>query len=260
MPVSSWNLIDYNGLRCYELTCDRVRLVLTTRLGGVSAAPYANLNLSFEVGDSPENVSENWSRLRALFRQPIVTLKQTHSTTVLPIMYEHTPAELFEGDACFTGPDGPALGIKVADCLPVYLFAADGSCRGIAHCGWRGTAGRIAEKLCRIVARRFSLSLTDLVFSLGPCICSRCYNVGDDVREQIVAAHPLADRLLVPTPGTTRPTWQLDLRAANRWLLREMGLREIAGLDLCTRENPDLFYSVRRNRRTGRNLAFICSV
>lgn len=258
MATASWKLLDRHGLRYYELIHGRTRLVCTTRIGGTSPSPYASLNLSFEVGDEPQNVNENWSRLRAVFPQPVVTLKQTHSTIVLPIMYEHTPAELFEGDACFTGSGGPALGIKVADCLPVYVFAADGSCRGIAHCGWRGTAGRIAEKLCRLIIRRFNLSLTDLLFSLGPCICARCYTVGEEVKEQISAAYPIADRLVVPVAGGLRPAWRLDLRAANRWLLREMGLREVAGLDLCTRENPELFYSVRRNRTTGRNLGFIC--
>jgi YfiH family protein len=255
--TETWLAVTHCGICWYELQLASVRLIFTTRINGASSPPFAGLNLSYDVGDNPDCVKENWNRLNAVLGHPVITLKQVHSTTVVPILSGVAPAGPPEGDACFTDRHGPALAIKVADCLPVYVFAADGSCRGIAHCGWRGTAGRIAEKLCCMMSRQFKLALTDLRFALGPCICGECYVVGEDVRRALAAASPTAGRFLLPVRDNSSGTWLLDLRAANRWMLKEMGLTEVTGLDLCTKENPELFYSVRRDSRTGRNLAII---
>jgi YfiH family protein len=255
---NGWSLRSADGVQYYELLRERARLVFVTRQGGVSDTPYESLNLSFDTGDDIGRVSENWARLRVALRsRPVVTMRQVHSDTVLPIMYDRTPAELLDGDASYTSEAGPALGVKVADCLPVYVFAADRRCFGIAHCGWRGTAARLAEKLCRAMSRRFGVTLTDLRFALGPCICPDCYTVGEDVWRAMRSGFPIADKLLVPAEGRARRTWHLDLRSANRWLLQGMGLVEVASLDVCTREESALFFSARRDGTTGRNLAAI---
>jgi YfiH family protein len=252
-----WQLRTAGRLTYYELTAIPVRLLFITRRGGASTGAFDGLNLSPDVGDNPQDVDENWTRVRAALRgRPIVTLRQVHSSTVLSIPSGRIPARLLEGDACFTGAAGPALGVRVADCLPVYVFAPDGRCRAIAHCGWRGTAGRIAGRLCRRLTRAFGVPLPDLRFAFGPCVCPGCYPVGEEV-QRAFRNLPAADSFLSPVSGHARPTWNLDLRAANRALLRGMGLTEVAPLDLCSKENEGLLYSARRESPTGRNLALI---
>ena len=270
--ITRWHLKSVDGLEYFAYSpTPRLLLAFFTRRGGVSRGDYESLNTSFDVGDDNGNVEENLARARRALRLPaILTVKQTHSDTVLPIADELVPPETLEGDACFTDRAALGLGLKVADCLPVYIYAADSSCIGIAHCGWRGTAARLAEKTAHQMSRRFSVPLPDLRFALGPCICPNCYEVGEDVHQEFSKSLPLPDeffslapkatvpaRGLSPEPNSDVARHHLDIRAANRRLLKELGLTESASLELCTLETKNLFYSARRSKTTGRNLAVI---
>jgi hypothetical protein len=255
-----WLLKSREGIEYFEYSPDpKLLMAFFTRRGGVSREEYESLNLSLDVGDKTYHVEENLVRVKRALRLPaIITVKQSHSDTVLPIAYEGTPPELLDGDACFTDRAGLGLGLKVADCLPVYIYAADLRCVGIAHCGWRGTAARLAEKTARQMSRRFAVPLPDLRYALGPCICRNCYEVGDDVRDQFDKSFPATDKFLAPAPHNRgHVKYSLDIRAANRWLLNGVGLTEARSLGLCTREADSLFYSARRGKTTGRNLAVI---
>ena len=260
---SKWQLKSSDGVEYFAYSASpRLLLAFFTRRGGVSRGDYESLNTSFAVGDDARNVEENLARARRALRLPaILTVKQTHSDTVLHIADERTPSEILEGDACITDRAALGLGLKVADCLPVYIYAADSSCIGIAHCGWRGTAARLAEKTARQMSRRFCVPLTDLRFALGPCICPNCYEVGDDVRQEFNKSFPSSDKFFSPVrEGTVparglSPKHRLDVRAANRWLLNSLGLAETMSLELCTLETKNLCYSARRSKTTGRNLA-----
>jgi YfiH family protein len=262
---TDWQLKSTEGVEHFEYSPDpKLVLAFFTRRGGVSRGPHESLNTSFAVGDDDRNVEENLARARhALQLLTIQTVKQAHSDTVLPIAGGPVLTETLAGDACITGQIGMGLGLKVADCLPVYLYAEDLSCIGIAHCGWRGTAARLAEKTALELSHRYSVSLTDLRFALGPCICPNHYEVGDDVREEFGKSFPVPDEFFVPIRQKTVPArepsakYRLDIRAANRWLLSEMGLLEVRSIALCTFEEDRLFYSARRDRVTGRNLAVI---
>jgi YfiH family protein len=260
-----WQLKSDDGVEYFEYSPDpRLLLAFFTRRGGVSRGPYESLNASFAVGDEARDVGENLARARRALGLPVIfTLKQTHSDTVLPIDSEWPSTEVLEGDAYFTNRTGRALGLKVADCLPVYIYAEDSSCIGIAHCGWRGTAARLAEKTARQMSRRFHVPLQDLRFALGPCICPNCYEVGDDVRREFNKSFPLPDEFFSSIEFGVRRSavgvsrFRLDIRAANRWLLTELGLLETRSIALCTFEEDRLCYSARRDKTTGRNLALI---
>jgi hypothetical protein len=257
-------------MQYFEYSPDsRLLLAFFTRSGGVSRGQYESLNTSFAVGDDAQNVEENLARVRhALGLPAIITLKQTHSDKVLAIADERTPSDTLEGDACITDRVGIGLGLNVADCLPIFIYAAYSNCIGIVHCGWRGTAARLAEKTARQMSRRFHVPLSDLRFALGPCICPNCYEVGDGVLEEFSKSFTLPDKFFspvaldgkgtVPAGGLSpEPKYRLDIRAANRWLLDEVGLLETNSIERCTFENDKLFYSARRDKTTGRNLAVI---
>ncbi len=270
--MTTWQLKSSDGVEYFEYSPDqRLLLAFFTRSGGVSRGAYESLNTSFAVGDDHQDVEENLARARRALGLPaIITVKQTHSDMVLAIADELTPPGTLEGDACITDRAGFGLGLKVADCLPVYIYSAYSSCIGIAHCGWRGTAARLAEKTARQMSRRFLVPLPDLRFALGPCICPNCYEVGDDIREEFNKSFPIPDEFFSPTAGTAPvpqspfanrhspiAKYHLDIRAANRWLLDEVGLLETNSVERCTFEDDKLFYSARRDKTTGRNLAVI---
>lgn len=254
-----------DGVEYFEYSPDpHLLLAFFTRSGGVSRGEYESLNTSFAVGDDAHNVEENLARARRALGLPaIITVKQTHSDKVLAVAHERTPSDTLGGDACITDRAGIGLGLNVADCLPVYIYAEYPRCIGIVHCGWRGTAARLAEKTARQMSRRFHVPLSDLRFALGPSICPNCYEVGDDVLREFSKTFPLPDRFFSPIQkgtvpaGGLSPKYHLDIRAANRWLLDKVGLLETNSIERCTFENDGLFYSARRDKTTGRNLAVI---
>jgi hypothetical protein len=253
LPVRAEHSPDSARRSGSGLTC-----IFTTRSGGVSQGAFEGLNLAYGYGDDPESVGENLERLRMEFGiKHLVTLKQMHSKTVLYINYEKIPADVLEGDALFTDQPGIALGIKVADCLPVYILSRDGSVIGLAHAGWRGTRGRVAVHLVSTIQRKLGMEPRDLCFAFGPCIGPRCYEVGAEI------VHDFQD---FPAPGEflkrapdqhDPPKFLLDLKTANRQILSPMGLSEVGNLNKCTHCSPALFYSARRDKTTGRNLALV---
>ncbi len=250
-----WKQKSAGKLVYYELAFGNVVAAFATRQGGVSSEPYDSLNLSTEVGDQPESVARNRGLLeQALGLARLTTLTQVHSDQVHGVPFEDR--RVHEGDALHTSEPYIGLGVKVADCLPVYMFAQDASCVGIAHCGWRGTAACAAGKLAARMSEYHGVPAFGLRFTTGPCICPDCYEVGTEVFEEFRRSFPEPRRFF--RPATSEPEmWHLDLRAANRHLLTGLGLEEVSGLELCTVENPDLFYSARRDQKTGRNLAVI---
>ncbi|MBW1797797.1 MAG: laccase domain-containing protein, partial [Deltaproteobacteria bacterium] len=54
-----------------------------TRMGGLSDPPYNSLNTSYTVGDSPENVTENLSRIEeAVEAEHLMFMNQAHGDGV----------------------------------------------------------------------------------------------------------------------------------------------------------------------------------
>lgn len=166
-----------------------------------------------------------------------VFLSQVHGTAIL-----REPVQGAEGDGMIF-PAGKSLpGLRVADCIPV--FAVWNSFTGAAHAGWRGLAGGIVENLILAVREPLKFLL------LGPCICSSCYQVGDDVRTAVAFGDPAG--LAGHPPG------KVDLRGS---VLRRVEsvtgypfqLLEIKG---CTLES-DSFYSHRRNGTAERNILWL---
>lgn len=191
---------------------------------------------------------------RAFGLTGIVTLRQVHSARVVPAV-QVTPSGDDEGDALFTDQPGLGLAVRVADCLPVFIRDRHNRVAGIAHAGWRGTVARVAAKLALTVSREFGTAVSELEYALGPCICPRCYEVGPEVTEQFQDHDEESGSVLEPLRDSARSL--LDIRKANRIQLDRLGLSELPGLEICTRETPADCCSFRRDGRTDHNLALI---
>lgn len=248
--MSGWQPLVTGGVEHFQLKpVPGVELHFVGRHCGASVAPFASLNTSHAVGDSIASVTRNRESIgRALELPALSVVRQLHSDRIVPAESLVAGDESVEADALFACRPA-ALGVTVADCLPVYLFALDGAAVAIAHCGWRGTAARLAQKTAQALVRATRLPPRRLGFTLGPCICGGCYEVGDDV----VAA--FADQRGAVARGARAGRSLLDLRLANRMQLAAIGLAELPGLEVCSLESVDRCYSVRRDRITGRNLA-----
>jgi YfiH family protein len=217
----------------------------STRLGGTSGGAYRSLNLGVLTDDERTRVRENRRTLaRALGRdaRSVVMGRQVHGIHVH--LRESAPGEeapLVEADAQVTAAAHLTPLVLVADCVPVVIAA-----RGVVaavHCGWRGVAGGIVERVLTAVRDRPG---DDVHVALGPGIGPCCYEVGDEVRQAFRArGHDL----------TAMPAGRLDLALAIRGELERLGVagNHLHSCGLCTSCNPELFFSHRRDRGvTGR--------
>jgi len=267
----------------------------STRPGGVSEFPSQSgaskgkrervLNLGFTEWDTRVRVLQN----RASFFRAIgasemraITLRQIHSDIAHCIHAGNANEEASQGDALFTRLPGILLVVQTADCVPI-LFA-DTKNRAVAaiHAGWRGTLARIAVKALGRMKMEFGTRPGDVIAALGPAIGRCCYEVGSDVARDFDAQFRDA-RAWFDGPfdalasGESDPNWlpwltmkppghappplrvSLDLLAANRALLADAGVpaSRISVCGLCTACRPDLLFSYRRERTTGRLIAAI---
>lgn len=160
-------------------------------------------------------------------------------------------------DALFTASDGMALGIKVADCLPVTLIDPVHSITANIHSGWRGTAARIVKKTIASLRAETHFEAESSGAWLGPSIRACCFEVGEEVVEQLSDAFGGVERFVDRSFGA-RP--HVDLPGLTRDVLEQEGFPSgsIRDSGLCTRCEGSIFHSYRRNGpRAGRNLAIV---
>jgi polyphenol oxidase len=220
-----------------------VGLVFTSRVGGVSAGPFAGLNLGAFVGDDPAAVRENRARLRAAIGAEIelAWMRQVHGSRV---SYVAKADDSPEADAIFTDVPGIALAVVVADCAPVLLADPGAGLIGAAHAGRPGLAAGVLPALVQAMTGA-GADTARLHALIGPVICGGCYEVPLQMRDQVDAAAPgSACETRAGTPG-------IDIRAGLRRQLADAGLNAISDDQRCPAESAEL-YSYRRDGRTGR--------
>ena len=238
-----------------------VRAICTTRSGGTSTGAYASLNLGQHVGDEPQRVHANRSRLQQALGVQVVFMNQVHGSAVLEAKPQSPDGAT--ADAACTTARGLACTVMVADCLPVLLCDAAGSMVAAAHAGWRGLLGvngygvlesTVAHmRQSAAVARAGKQGDEPLLAWLGACIGPQVFEVGAEVREAFVAQSAAAQACFVAVqPGK----WLADLPALARQRLRALGITRTFGNDgsdaWCTFSNSSRFFSHRRDGVSGR--------
>ncbi len=203
-------------------------VAFTTRNGGVSEGPYTSLNLGGHR-DEPSAIAEN--RRRACHEvggdpSRLAVNRQRHTALV---HHARDVSDALEGDGIWVDePNVPILALT-ADCVPIAI-ARLGNVEprlAVVHAGWRGLAqGVVANAVETLGKGPFQAMIGPAV---GPC----CYEVGPEVSE-------LFDADLT----TAR---HLDLWSAAERALRRAGVDTIERTDLCTKCNPALFFSHRRD-------------
>jgi YfiH family protein len=163
---------------------------------------------------------------------------------------------LRQADGLITGAAGIAVGVETADCVPVLLVDPSGPAVGAVHAGWRSTVKQIVRKAVLRMQHLYGTDPARMVAAIGPAIGPECYEVDEPVMGPLREAFPFW-KDVAGARGNGR--WSLDLVKANRLELEGCGLRErnIHSLGLCTSCRHDLFYSFRRDGRTGRMLSAI---
>jgi hypothetical protein len=237
----------------------RVAAVMSTRAGGVSAAPWDSLNLGTAVGDDPAAVAENRRRFVAMCGAAPAWLRQVHGSTVVAAHEVIGAAEHPQADASWTDRPGVACVVQVADCMPVLLAAPGGRAVAAAHAGWRGLASGVVEAALVMLCGAAGCAPAQVSVWLGPCIGPRRFEVGTDVLQAFGASPETADkdRFAPATASVGSPRWLAHLQLLARDRLQQAGVRRIVGLPWCTVEQPSRFFSYRRDGRSGRLAAAV---
>lgn len=252
--ISANNLIEPNWAAPRP-----IKALSTTRLGGVSNAPFDLLNLGLNAGDDPASVIKNRSILNDLLPTEPVWLKQVHGSTVsTPDSRKLGTCGPFEADASISNIPNEVLAILTADCMPVLFSSNAGDVVGAAHAGWRGMSGGILENTVReMCALSPNLTPQEISAWMGPAISSNAFEVGEDVLQAFVAqGSDILKQAFTPISG--RPGKYLaDLYLLARDRLNTLGIKQIGGGDFCTFTDKKNFFSYRRDGLTGRFASLI---
>ncbi|MDR1702916.1 MAG: peptidoglycan editing factor PgeF [Sporomusaceae bacterium] len=240
---------------------------ISTRLGGVSQAPYRSLNLGIGTKDAKEAIWRN----RELFCEALgldatqaVTTYQVHGDKVHVVtaadagqkgVFPHTV--LPDTDALITNVPGIPLMLFFADCVPIIIYDPVKKAVGVCHAGWKGTMANIAAKTLGMMQKEYGTNPCDCLAAVAPSIGPCCYEVDQVVIDSLIKSFPAEIEpptfAAMVTPKNEK--WLLNLWEVNRIKLTESGIlaKNIAVSSVCTACNTPLFFSHRaENGTTGR--------
>ena len=239
----------------------------STRLGGVSLAPFDSLNLQSRQAnarvaqgaprDTDTALATNLARLLSAARiesdRPVADVSQVHGCTVVAA-HEALHAR-GEADAITSVAGGAAVMVRVADCVPLLLACPKSGAVAAVHAGWRGVvAGVVPAAL--VAMHKLGADGRTLLVAIGPCISGASFEIGDEVARVLVDADLAA---CVIQPGVHGPKHHADLVAAVTLQLMRCGVsRDHIDDDApCTYRDAQRFFSFRRDGTHSGRLAAI---
>ncbi len=259
-----------SGLLWYEMqqptSSGNVCLIMTTREGGVSAAPFTGLNLASHVGDDLEHVLTNRSLILNQYGMDIqqtVIGEQVHGDKIAIV----TAADAGKGsfsppisgtDGLITSESNMALMSFYADCVPLYVWDEQKRVIGVAHAGWRGTVLDIAGKMVENFLTGYQSNPENIRVVIGASICEQCFEVDETVItefQRLFDEREMRQLVCAKTDGK----FLFNLKKANHLLFVRSGVpsESIYTMPQCTVCDQE-FYSYRREQgKTGRMAAII---
>lgn len=228
-----------------------VRAYVSTRIGGVSEAPFDQLNLGAHVQDDPAAVAQNRALFSSYIDMPnsVQWLNQVHGTDVvtLPCQAGVLPKS---ADAAYSRTRQQVCAVLTADCLPVFFCDTSGLQVAVAHAGWRGLCAGVLESTLACFDDK-----SQVMVWLGPAIGPAAFEVGDEVKEAFESVMPEAQ--IAFEAGNKANKWLGNLYMLATQRLQAAGVTQIYGGDYCTYTETEHFYSYRREGRTGRMASVI---
>lgn len=241
---------------------------ISTRHGGVSTGCCSTMNLKPSIYDDNENINKNYQLFcKAVGINPenVVTMDQVHGNNVEVVTKDHICTGCIP-EFDFTNTDGMITDVKnralfgfSADCPLVLLADNKKHVIGICHSGWRGTCKNITSVTINKMKEQFGCNPDDMLAFVAPSICQECFEVGDDVIEEI--------NKLIPESLYSKAyykknndKYQLNLWEVIRYILADHGIKQenIEITDMCSKCNPDLFFSHRHmGVKRGTGAAFL---
>lgn len=214
---------------------NRVRCLFSTSASGDMSATAGGENKQHFMNKAGFSY---WAELHQVHGSVIVEGQQgTPDQPILP-----------QADGQYTLSRSVGLIIKTADCQPLLLARKDGGAIAALHVGWRANAANFPDSAVKRLCREFSCQPRDLVAVRGPSL--------GPVAAEFVNFHDEWPKVFEPWFNPQDKT--VNLWALTRHQLHEAGIRreDIFGIDMCTRDTRDFFFSYRR-KDTGRQASVI---
>ncbi|HMM06132.1 MAG TPA: peptidoglycan editing factor PgeF [Clostridiales bacterium] len=261
-----WERVEKGNVIYYTLpewAAQGAQVIMTTRVGGVSEAPYEGLNLGLHVGDDSSAVIANRRLLLDANRWregAFVTAKQVHGDGVLYVDasfggrgFSDYESAIDDTDGLFTAERDLVLATFYADCLPLAVFHPTLKLLGLAHAGWQGTYRNIGAALIGAMGAKWDFEPEELWCATGAAIGPCCYQVDADFYQRFLERYPDSDPWF---SAGEKGKYRFNNEKANVALLQKAGVKRenISVLGLCTACHDDLFFSYRKGAgKTGRH-------
>jgi len=226
----------------------------STRKGGVSTGIFSSMNLHFRT-DKTENVIENYkiicSAIGVDYRN-VVFSKQIHGDTIYAVSQIDKGkgllknSDIDDADGLITDEKGIVLTTFYADCVPIYFLDPVQKVIAMAHSGRRGTVKEIGAKAVFKMEKDYGCEIKNILVGIGPSIKKCCFEVDNPVVEEFINNLSFSKDFIFKD-DEKEGKYKIDLQGIIEQTLIHTGIskRNIENAGICTKCNPDLFFSYR---------------
>ena len=227
-----------------ETESGRVAFGFTGRVGGMSEGPWESLNLGTSNGDDPVKVQRNLELVaNGLGVDRLVRMTQVHGADVA-WTDEVADGDIPVADALLTDQPGVGVLVRVADCTPIVLTAADEPLAGVVHCGREGVVRGVVPAAVAAMRDRGASLIEAWV---GPRACGRCYELPRAMADAVAKVVPEARS----TTSWGTPAVDVGAGVVAQLLAADVRVTDL-GADTCTIESDEWFSYRRQGQDSGR--------
>ena len=229
--------------------------------GGKSTGIYKSLNCGIGSSDSKKNVLNNLKIVCKKINcssKNLILLNQIHSSKFYFINknYKFKKKKL-NGDALITNMKKIALGILVADCVPVLIYDKNLKIISAIHAGWKSVYKEIIKKVVKFLIKKGS-NTKNLVAVIGPSISEKSYEVQKDFKDKFLKKDKQSKFFFKIRKNKT----YFGLNKYVYYHLKKLGIKNLEIIKKNTFDPKNNFFSARRSIQNkendyGRNISVI---
>ena len=229
--------------------------------GGKSTGIYKSLNCGVGSYDSKKNVLNNLKIVCKKINcssKNLILLNQIHSSKFYFINknYKFKKKKL-NGDALITNVKKIALGVLVADCVPILIYDKNLKIISAIHAGWKSVYKEIIKKVVKFLIKKGS-NTKNLVAVIGPSISEKSYEVQKDFKDKFLKKDKQSKFFFKIRKNKT----YFGLNKYVYYHLKKLGIKNLEIIKKNTFDPKNNFFSARRSIQNkendyGRNISVI---
>ena len=229
--------------------------------GGKSTGIYKSLNCGIGSSDSKKNVLNNLKIVCKKINcssKNLILLNQIHSSKFYFINknYKFKKKKL-NGDALITNVKKIALGVLVADCVPILIYDKNLKIISAIHAGWKSVYKEIIKKVVKFLIKKGS-NTKNLVAVIGPSISEKSYEVQKDFKDKFLKKDKQSKFFFKIRKNKT----YFGLNKYVYYHLKKLGIKNLEIIKKNTFDPKNNFFSARRSIQNkendyGRNISVI---